>query len=161
MVFIEITITYLSNLSHLLFHKFPVFPGEGLAVARGRPPAMQTSCAWADEQCGGAQWTGPSCCEAGYYCDGSNCVKADEIGWDRWGNHWKSYGEMEGVDTVGDVGFKNSNEIQKSGGSFHQRLVPTKNKGRPMATPWGHRETRGAQVRLQRRRWDRASCFCG
>lgn len=53
-------------------------PGEGLAVATGRPPAMQTSCAWGDEQCGGAGWSGPTCCEAGYYCDGSNCVKVSE-----------------------------------------------------------------------------------
>ena len=51
-------------------------PGEGLAVATGEPPAMQTSCAWGEEQCGGAQWTGASCCEAGYYCDGSMCAKA-------------------------------------------------------------------------------------
>eukprot|EP00438_Fugacium_kawagutii_P010893 Skav231401 [mRNA] locus=scaffold1456:353488:361184:- [translate_table: standard] len=53
-------------------------PGEGLAVASGRPPAMQTSCAWGDEQCGGKGWSGPTCCEAGYYCDGSTCVKVTE-----------------------------------------------------------------------------------
>lgn len=51
-------------------------PGEGLAVATGEPPAMQTSCAWGEEQCGGAGWTGASCCEAGYYCDGAMCAKA-------------------------------------------------------------------------------------
>mmetsp|Transcript_143536 Transcript_143536/g.202958 ORF Transcript_143536/g.202958 Transcript_143536/m.202958 type:complete len:575 (-) Transcript_143536:50-1774(-) len=53
-------------------------PGEGLAVATADPPAMQTSCAWGGQQCGGAGYTGATCCEAGYYCDGAACSKVTE-----------------------------------------------------------------------------------
>eukprot|EP00913_Durusdinium_trenchii_P032004 g29975.t1 len=53
-------------------------PGDGLEVASGAPPAMQTSCAWGEEQCGGPGWSGATCCEAGYYCDGSICAKVTE-----------------------------------------------------------------------------------